>query len=50
MKAVSALQKKAEHPRQRKNNTAKRLLVYTVNVHPEQTYRQPGCYQFWAGK
>jgi hypothetical protein len=36
MKAVSALQKKAAHPRQTKNNIAKRP-VFTVNVHPQQT-------------
>jgi hypothetical protein len=30
IKAVSALQKKAEHPRQRKNNTTKRLLMFTA--------------------
>jgi hypothetical protein len=38
MKAVSALQKKAEHPRERRNNIAKRLLVLTVNVHRGQMY------------
>jgi hypothetical protein len=35
MKAVSALQKKAAHPRQRKNNITKRLLMFTLNTHPE---------------
>jgi hypothetical protein len=35
MKAVSALQKKAAHPRQIKNNITKRLLMFTLNAHLE---------------
>jgi hypothetical protein len=35
MKAVSALQKKAAHPRHMKNNITKRLLMFTLNAHPE---------------
>jgi hypothetical protein len=35
MKAVSALQKKAAHPRQRKNNITNRLLMFILNAHPE---------------
>jgi hypothetical protein len=35
MKAVSALQKKAAHPRQMKNNITKRPLMFTLNTHPE---------------
>jgi hypothetical protein len=36
MKAVSALQKKAEHPRQRKNNITKTLLMLPINDHTEK--------------
>jgi hypothetical protein len=35
MKAVSALQKKAPHPRHMKNNITKRLLMFTSDAHPE---------------
>jgi hypothetical protein len=35
MKAVSALQKKPAHPKERRNNTTKRLLMFILNAHPE---------------
>jgi hypothetical protein len=45
MKAVSALQKKAAHPRQRKNNITKRLLMFTLNAPLSKRYVQPDYYQ-----
>jgi hypothetical protein len=48
MKAVSALQKKAAHPRQRKNNITKRLLTFNVNAPQNKRYVWPACCQLWA--
>jgi hypothetical protein len=50
MKAVSALQKKAAHPRQKKNNITKRLLTLTLNIHHDIDGRVPSLLPALGGK
>jgi hypothetical protein len=45
MKAVSALQKKAAHPRQRKNNITKMPLIFTINAPLSKRHVPPDYYQ-----